>query len=334
MSQANKLTTNQPQVYDLIIIGAGPAGLAASIYASRYRLSNLVIGKQLAGELALAHKIENYPGFLSISGVELGEKWKEQAEKLGAKVLLKEAGRIEQIQDQNSRLKFKIYISDEESYQAKALIVASGSERRKLNIPGEEEYMGKGVSYCHTCDAPFFKDKTVVLVGGADSAVSGAVHTAEHGKKVYIIYRKDKLRAEPIWVEEWERIVQSGKGENIFNTNIKEILGDGAKITGVKLDKPHQGSDVLKTDGVFIEIGGVPGTSLIQPLGVKLDESGYVIVNEDMETNIPGLFCAGDMVNKSAKFKQATLAISQGALAAAAVFKYLKKEAAPLIRGV
>lgn len=375
------------EVYDLIIVGVGPAGLAASIYASRYKLSNLVIGKELGGELALAHKIENYPGYISISGLELCGKFKEQAEALGAKVLLKEVGKISILSntlrstdskffssetrskkpqsfhqvkgetlstkkknlEQSPRM-FEINISGEEKYRSRALIVATGSERRRLNIPGEKEYMGKGVSYCYTCDAPFFKDKIVALVGGADSAVSGAVHAAEYAKKVYIIYRKDQLRAEPAWIEEWKKIEQSGKGTVIYGTNIIEILGDGSRVIGVKLDKGNpgataedarlkhrhkgdKGDNVLKIDGVFIEIGGVPGTTLVQSLGVKLDETGHAVVGEGMETNISGLFCAGDMTDKSKIMKQAITAEAQGAIAASSAYKFIKKESAPRILG-
>jgi len=322
------------KIYDLIIIGLGPAGLAASIYASRYKLENLVIGKQLGGELGLAHKIENYPGFISISGLELAEKWQAQAESLGAKVLLKEVGKIEVVNNGQPEKIFLVRVGQEEEYQAKALIVATGSERRRLNIPGEKEYLGRGLSYCHVCDTPFFKDKKVALIGGADSAVSGAVHTAEYASQVFIIYRRDRLRAEPAWLEEWKKIEEKGKGKAIFKTNVKEILGDGVKVTGLKLDKPWQGKDVLPVDGVFVEIGSVPGTSLVESLGIKVDQTGHVVVNQLMETNIAGLFCAGDMVDKSAQFKQATWAIAQGARAAASAFKYLKKQQAPPIRGV
>lgn len=356
---------DKESIYDLIITGIGPAGLTASIYASRYKLSNLVIGKTLGGELGLAHKVENYPGFLSISGLDLADKWKKQVENLGAKVLIKEVGKIEK---QNGG--FLVEINEEEKYQSKAVIVATGSERRRLNIPGEKEYMGRGVSYCHTCDAPFFREKTVALIGGADSAVSGAIHTAEFAKKVYIIYRKDKLRAEPIWIEEWKKLEASGKGEAIYNTNITQILGgkefaklkaqnaklkampakpsmldkigttknlkleEKNQVVGVLLNNPYKREKFLAVDGVFIEIGSVPGTALVQSLGVKLDETGHVVVNDQMETNIPGFFCAGDMVSKSATFKQAILAMAQGAMAAASVYKYLKKETAPAIRGV
>ena len=325
-------------IFDVIIIGAGPAGLTASIYASRYKLSNLVIGKQLGGELALAHKIENYPGFISISGLELCSKFKEQVERLGARVLLKEVGKIEKVKSEKLKVKshsskFKVYLSKDEVYEAKALIVATGSERRRLNIPGEKEYMGKGVSYCTTCDAGFFKDKVVALIGGSDSAVSGAIQTAEYAKKVYIIYRKDQLRAEPVWIDKWKEIETAGKGATIYGTNITEILGDKL-VTGIRLDRVYQGNQVLNVDGVFIEIGGVPGTTLVQSLGVKLDETGHAVVAEEMETNIPGLFCAGDMTDKSKIMKQAITAEAQGAIAAGSAYKFIKKEQAPRILGV
>lgn len=323
---------DENNIYDVIIIGVGPAALTASIYASRYKLNNLVIGKNIGGELSYAHKVENYPGFMSISGLELTTKWKKQAESLGAKVLLKEVGKIEQLK--KGEVKFKVEIDKQESYLAKTVIVATGSERRRLNIPGEQEYVGKGISYCTTCDAPFFRQKTVALIGGSDSAVSGAVHTAEFAKKIYIIYRGEKLRAEPTWIEEWGKICKEGKGEAIYNTNIVKVLGDGNKVSGVKLDKAYQGKDNLSLDGVFVEIGGVPGTALVQSLGVNLDETGHVVVNRQMETNITALFCAGDMVDRSKIMQQAITAMAQGAKAAASVYKHLKKESAPQIKGI
>lgn len=341
-------------IFDLLIIGAGPAGITASIYASRYKLKNLIIGKVLGGELSLAAKICNYPGFKSISGQELAAKWQEQVKELGAEILIKEVKKIRKLENNL----FSVQIDENEFYQAKALIVATGSERRRLDIPGEKEYLGKGVSYCYTCDGPFFKNKTVALIGGSDSAVSGAVHMANYVNKVYVIYRGHELKAEPFWLEEWEKIVKTGKGETIYQTNIKQILGglelqklkiknkklkqkienlklkNRKSVVGVILDKPYQESDLLLLDGVFVEIGGIPGTSLLQPLKVALDESGHVKVSEAMATNVKGLFCAGDMVDKSAKFKQAILAMAQGALAASAAFRYLKKETAPSIRGI
>lgn len=312
-------------MHDLIIIGIGPAGLTASIYASRYKLSHLVIGQKVGGTIILASKVENFPGFNSISGLELGEKILEQVKYLGAEVVLKTVGRIEK---KNGG--FKVVTEDNTEYEAKTVICATGTERRRLNIPGENEYLGRGVSYCTACDAPFFRGKTVALIGGSDAAVSGAVHAAQFSQKVYIIYRGEELRAEPIWLEEAQRNPQI---EPIFKTNLKEIKGDGTKVTGVILDNPHQGSDLLTLDGVFIEIGGVPGTSLLIPLGVAVDKNGYLQVNEWMETNIPGLLAAGDFTTTSYVLQQAITACAQGATAAASSFKFLKGQKAPQILG-
>lgn len=322
-------------IYDLIIIGSGPAGLTASIYGSRYRLSHLVIGKLLGGTITLASKVENYPGFTSISGVELAQKMAEQVKSLGAEIIMETVGRVEKIGDGGGlpagRQGFRVFEENGELWEGKTLIVASGSERRKLGAPGENEYLGKGVSYCTTCDAPFFKGKTVVIVGGSDAAVSGAIHTAEYGSLVYIIYRRESLRAEPVWSEQ---ALKNPKIKVIYKTNILEIIGDGTKVTGVKLDNPFNNSHELTTDGVFIEIGGVPGTSLVVPLGVELDQTGFVKVGEDMSTNIPGLFVAGDITDKAQVLVQMTTACAQGAIAAASAYKYLKGQKPAQILGV
>lgn len=313
-------------MYDLIIVGSGPAGLTASIYASRYRLSSLVVGKLLGGEITLASSVQNYPGFLAISGLELSEKMGEQVKQLGAQIKMETTGRIEKLEGDG----FRVITEEGGKYEGEALIVATGSERRKLGIPGEAEYIGKGVSYCTTCDAPFFREKTVALIGGSDAAVSGAVHTSEFAKKIYIIYRGEELRAEPIWLEQ---VLGNPKIEAIYKTNLKEIKGDGAKVTGLVLDNPHLGNQELKTDGVFIEIGGVPGTSLLRPLGVELDETGYVKVNEEMGTNVQGLFAAGDFTTASKVLQQMITACAQGSVAAASAYKFIKQEKAPRIFG-
>lgn len=312
-------------MYDLIIIGLGPAGLTAGIYASRYRLKNLLIGKEIGGTITLAHKVENFPGFESVSGVEWAQKTLEQTKKLGSEVVY---GLVEKVEKEDQG--YKVYLRDQKQFETKVLIIATGSERRKLNVPGETEYLGKGISYCTTCDAPFYKGKTVALIGGSDAAVSGAIHTAEFADKVYIIYRKDQLRAEPVWTEQ---ALQNKKIEVIYNTNVLEIMGDGKIVTGVKLDKPFNNSDTLSVDGVFIEIGAVPGTSLASELGVTLDEVNYVLVGEDMGTNLPGVFAAGDLTDNSKNFAQMIGACAQGAIASASAYKYLKGEKAPRILG-
>lgn len=313
------------RIYDLVIIGSGPAGLTASIYASRYKVSNLVIGKQKGGTIGLAHKVENYPGFVSISGLKLMEKMEEQVKKLGAEIIYDPVESIKKEKDV-----FKVYADGEKEFQGKTLILATGTERRKLSIPGEEEFLGRGVTYCHTCDAPFFQDKIVAVVGGADSAVSGAIHTAEYAKKVYIIYRKDKLRAEPVWVEQ---ALSNPKIEPIYNTNVIEIKGDRV-VKSVVLDSPYQGAKELVLDGVFIEIGGVPGTALAKIAGVETTGAGYVRVDKEMKTNIPGIFAAGDMTDFRPRFQQLVTVEAMGAVAAASAYQFLKHQTAPPQRGI
>jgi thioredoxin reductase (NADPH) len=221
---------------------------------------------------------------------------------------------------------------------AKSLIVTTGTERRKLNVDGEKEYLGKGVSYCTNCDIPFFKNKIVTLVGGSNSACSGASHAAEFASKVFLIYRKDELRAEPVWIED---IKNNPKIEVIYNTNITKILsgreiremGESReiredqldKVAGVELDNEYNGSKILPLDGVFVEIGGVPASSFLIPLGVEMDENGYVKVNEKMETNIAGLFAGGDFTTTSLFLQQTITACADGAKAGYSVFNYLKK---------
>ncbi|MBN1263628.1 MAG: FAD-dependent oxidoreductase [Candidatus Pacebacteria bacterium] len=312
-------------VYDLIIIGSGPAGLTASIYASRYKMRNLVLGKQAGGTIGLAHKVENYPGFVSISGLELMQKMEVQVERLGAEVFYDPAEDIKKTAEGF----FQVTTDLGKSYLGKTLILATGTTRRKLGIPGEEEFLGRGVSYCTTCDAPFFKGKTVALVGGSDGAVSGAVHTAEFARKVYLIYRKDKLRAEPIWVEQ---AIANPRIKTIYNTNVLKIEGDKV-VRKVMLDRPHEDSRELTLDGVFIEIGGIPGTSLAKIIKVALNEAGFVKVDQQMRTNVAGIFAAGDLTDFRPTFQQVVTVQAMGAVAAASAYQYLRKEQAPLQRG-
>jgi thioredoxin reductase (NADPH) len=204
--------------------------------------------------------------------------------------------------------------------EARTVLLATGSKHRKLAVPGEEEFHGKGVSYCATCDAAFFRDKTVAVVGGSDSAAKEALLLSEHAKKVYIIYRREKIRAEPINAE---RVGNNKKIEVINNTNIVEIKGRQF-VESVFLDAPYGGSKELKVDGVFIEIGYLPQNELAKGLGVKLDEKGEIIINRDSETNIPGVYAAGDVTANS--FKQAVTAAAQGVIAAKSAYTYVMKQ--------
>jgi len=298
------------EVYDTIILGAGAAGLAAAIYAARYKLKTLVISKEIGGVVIDAHAVENYPGFKKISGFELMEKFHKQAKDFGVKIMQNE------ITDIKKNKIFRV-ITNKESYKSKTLILAMGSERRKLDVPGEKEFRKKGVSYCYTCDAPLSKDKTVAVVGGSDSAARAAQLASEYAKKVYIIYRRDKLRAEPYLVEQLEK---DSKIEFIYNTNVIAVKGD-KMLSSVILDSKKE----LKLDILFVEIGQVPNTTLARKLGVKIDKQGYIIVDKEQKTNVAHVYAAGDITNASNKFRQLTTAISEGSIAAENIYKLIKK---------
>lgn len=304
------------KIFDLIIIGGGPAGLAASIYASRYKVNHLLVAKEPGGQAVEAHKVENWPGTISISGIELARKMREHAEKLGAEISMdsvsgvKKSGDFFEITTHTARLK------------AKNIILALGMEYRKLQIPGEAEFKGKGVSYCPTCDAPFFKDKVVAVAGGGNSAASAALLLAEYASKVCLIYRGDKLKADPSYQE---KISANDKIEIIFSTNIKEIKGDGGdKVEKIILDRKHNGTEELAVQGVFIEIGSEPGVELAGQLGVETDEQGFVKVNPDQSTNVSGVYAAGDATTGSNKMRQILTAAAEGAVAAGSVYRKLQ----------
>lgn len=308
--------------YDLIIIGAGPAGLAASIYASRYKINHLVFGgPSLGGTIALAHQVENYPGFPAISGLELAQKFLDHAQSLGGKIINQEVVEIKKADG------FIILTAgNKKKYQARAVIIATGTKRRKINVPGEDEYLGKGVSYCATCDAAFYKNKVAVVVGGANSACSGAIHLASFAKKVYLIYRKNNLRADPAWIAEAKKIKNI---TIIYNTNVTAIEGNGQKVTHVKLDQPYQGQKSLAADGVFIEVGGAPVVDLVKSLGVKTDKQSFILTDPSMATNIAGIFCAGDANAWQKQCQQAIVAAAEGAIAATSTYQYLNRSKTP-----
>lgn len=300
---------------DLIIIGAGPAGLAASIYASRYRLNHLVLGQSLGGTIAWAHQVENYPGFTSISGFELSQKLIDHAQSLGAEIINQEVVNLEKLPQG-----FILTAGNQEKYQTKTIIIATGTKRRKLNIPGEDEFLGHGVSYCATCDAAFYKDKAVAVIGGANSACSGALHLAAFAQKVYLIYRKDNLRADPAWVAEAK---QKANIEIIYNTNVLKITGQNGQVSGIEIDPAFQKQKKLAVSGVFIEIGGAPIVDLAKKLGVKTDQDNFILTNNLMATNIAGVFAAGDVNAWQKQCQQAIVASAEGALSALGAYQYL-----------
>jgi thioredoxin reductase (NADPH) len=304
------------KTFDLIIIGAGPAGLAASIYASRYKVGHLVIGKEPGGQAVEAHNIENWPGTISISGFDLTQKMRDHAEKLGGKIIMDAVSNIAKENDIFS------ITTHTDQYKAKNIILALGMEYRKLSIPGEEEFRGKGVSYCPTCDAAFFEGKTVAVAGGGNSAASAAQLLAEYASKVYIIYRGEKLKVDPAYLENFAK---NEKIEIIYNTNIREIRGEkGDKVDKITLDKEYNDSKELAVQGVFVEIGSEPGVELTKQLGVDIDEQGFIVVNSDQSTNISGIYASGDATTGSNKMRQILTASAEGAIAAASVYKSLQ----------
>jgi thioredoxin reductase (NADPH) len=329
--------------YKLIIIGAGPAGLAASIYASRYNIKHIIIGTILGGQISETHLIDNYPGMEDVSGFDFAKKWGDHAKKYGAEIISGLVKNIEKInpplppgedvrqsfakqnlggQEREKTSVFNIKLDNGETLKAKTVLLATGTKRRKLNIPGEKEFSGKGVSYCATCDGFFYKDKTVAVIGGSNSAAGAALYLANICQKVYIIYRKSELRAEPFWVD---LIKKNEKIEVIYNANVTEILG-AEKLQKVKLDKEYSGKDELEIDGLFIEAGSDPDISYAKDLGIETDEGGYVKIKSSGSTSVPGIFAAGDITDGSDKFRQVITAAAEGVIAARSVFSYLKSQ--------
>ena len=315
---------------DLIIIGAGPAGLTASIYATCFKLDHLVIGKVLGGQMILAPDILNYPGFDEINGKDLADRMVNQTKKRGGEILLELIKAIERIDGG-----FKIITDTEKNIQAKAIILATGVERRKLNIPGENEYTGKGIEYCASCGKFDYAQKITAVVGGANAAAQTAIQVGHSASKVYIIYRGAELRCDPVWTEQ---IKMRRHIEVLYNAQVKEIKGDGQKVSAVLLEVKNPQTQTteakeLAVDKVFIEIGGVPGTALLLPLGVAMDQGGFISVDEKLSTNIPGIYVAGDVISHKYSIEQITSAVGSGARAASAVFSYLKQQTAPTLWG-
>ena len=297
--------------YDLIIIGSGAAGLGAALYSGRYRLKTLVIGKEFGGETAKAGTIENYPGIQATDGYELMKVMKQQAKNLGVESLdaeVTEAKREEHC--------FEV-CADKTTYQTHAIIFAIGAERRRLNLPNEKELTSKGVHYCVTCDGPVYNGKTIAMVGGGDASVKGAVLAAEYVSKLFLIVRGKEVTAEPINLERMKKL--GDKIEVLLETEVKEIVGEN-KLEKVVLSREFKGSNELVVDGLFVEIGAVPNVFLAKSLGVELDDHGYIKADNMMQTNIDGVFAAGDAVNHFGSFKQDITAAAMGAVAATSAY--------------
>ncbi len=308
--------TNQSSAkntYDIAIIGTGGSGIAAAIYAARFNLKTVVIGEKYGGLIVDTHLVENYPGFVRLSGYDLMQEFKKHVDDYKDKVTLLDASAQHTKKTKNG---FEIETS-EGNVTARAIILATGTERRKLNVPGEKEYTNKGVSYCATCDSPLFKNKVVGIVGGSDSAVKEGLLLSEYASKVYVIYRGKEVHAEPINLT---RLQKAKNVEVITNTNVVEIKGEKF-ITHAILDKPFQGKKELPVGGLFIEIGHIVRNELAKELGVALDEKGEIIVDKNSNTNIEGVFSAGDVTNR--EWKQLITGVAEGCVAAWSAYEFL-----------
>lgn len=299
--------------YDVIIIGGGPAGLTAGLYASRSRLSTLLVEKGLiGGQIINAERVENYPGFPNgISGFEIVDLMHQQATKYGLRTLMAEVGSIKLQKER------KIIKTNNGKFVTKVVIIAGGSKWQKMNIPGEDKYAGKGVSYCATCDAAFFKDLPVAVVGGGDSAITEALHLAKFATKVSVIHRRDQLRATKILQE---KAFTEPKIEFLWDSTVTEIIGQNnvqrLKLHQVKTDE----ESTLNISGIFISIGLSPNTDYLKDI-LPLDDSGHIITNNHLETGTIGIYAAGDIRRDSAR--QAITAAGDGATAAIYAENYL-----------
>jgi len=303
-------------IYDIIVVGSGCAGLAGAMYAGRLGMKTLVLGEMRGGTITLTHIVENYPGFISLTGMELADKLEAHA-RAYSNVEIKD-GKVGKI----SRSADGIFAveSDAGAYSSKAIIYATGTEWRKLGAKGEKEFANKGVHYCALCDGSFYKEKQVAVIGGADSAVKDALMLTQFASKVYIIYRGDKIRAEPV---NYNQVTSHPKIEIIYNTNVTEIYGE-KKVTGVLLDGPHNGSDKLPVDAVFVAVGHLPLSQLAKEAGAEIDAKGHVKINRNAETNVPGFFAAGDVTDT--RFKQAIISAGEAVSAAYSAYLYLESK--------
>ncbi|WNJ64247.1 thioredoxin-disulfide reductase [Lactiplantibacillus plantarum] len=299
--------------YDVIIIGAGPAGMTAALYASRANLSVLLLDRGIyGGQMNNTAAIENYPGFKSVLGPDLAKDMYESATQFGAEYAY---GSVESVEDRGD---VKIVTTDSDTFETKALVIGTGSEYRKLGVTGEDTYGGRGVSYCAVCDGTFFRNKHVVVVGGGDSAIEEGTYLTQLADKVTVIHRRDQLRAQQILQD---RAFANPKMEFVWNSNVTEIIGDDKKVTGVKVSNNKTGEDSeIAVDGVFIYVGINPITKPFSNLGIT-DENGWIETNDHMETKVSGIFAVGDVRKKD--LRQVATAVGEGGTAGQGVYTYI-----------
>jgi len=305
--------SNSSSSYQVVIIGGGPAGLTAGLYCARSKFNGLLIEQGIiGGQITNAERVENYPGFpKGISGIELGQLIHEQAISYGLEILPAEVTKAVPVQKHN------LVSTSEGDFMAESIIIASGSQYRKLGVPGEDKFVGKGISYCATCDGPLFKDKTVAVIGGGDSAVTEALYLSKFASSVKVIHRRSQLRASKTFQE---RAKAEPKIGFIWDTVVTQIEGDGVVKQLTLKNTKNDRISILELAGIFVAIGSKPNSTQWRGL-LPLDEEGYIVTNELMETKIPGIFAAGDVRHNSAR--QAITAAGDGATAAISAAKFL-----------
>lgn len=313
--ERGSLGMTEEKIYDVVIIGAGPAGMTAAVYTSRANLSTLMIERGIpGGQMANTEEVENYPGFETILGPELSTKMFDHAKKFGAEYAY---GDVSEIIDGEE---YKIIKSGGKEYKARAIILSTGAEYKKMGVPGEKELGGRGVSYCAVCDGAFFKGKNLVVVGGGDSAVEEGVYLTRFADKVTIVHRRDKLRAQKILQD---RAFANEKIDFIWNSTVKQVNEANGKVGSVTLMSTLDGSETeFAADGVFVYIGMDPLTAPFTSLGI-LNDAGYIVTDEKMETSVPGIFAAGDVRDKM--LRQIVTATGDGSIAAQSAQHYVEE---------
>ena len=300
--------------YDVVVIGAGPGGMTAALYASRANYSVAMIDRGIyGGQMNNTAEIENYPGFKSIMGPDLAQNMYESSTSFGAEYVY---GSVESIEDLGDT---KLIKTDSEEISAKVVIIGTGSEYKKLGVPGEDEFGGRGVSYCAVCDGAFFKNKDVVVIGGGDSAIEEGLYLTQIANSVTVIHRRDQLRAQKV---SQERAFANDKMNFVWDSNVQEILGDDNKVTGVRVLNNKTGEEtVIDAAGVFIYVGLNPMTKPFENLGIT-DKEGWIVTNDQMETKVPGVLTVGDVRKKD--LRQITTAVGEGGTAGQQAFKYIE----------
>lgn len=303
--------------YDVTIVGSGPAGLGAALYSARYQLKTIIVSKTIGGQASLAPFVEDYLGLPDLPGSELVDRFIKHVMNYNIPILIDEV-----VDVKKNDVKWIVKTRSERSIKSYAVVLATGSEKKKLGIPGEEELVGRGISYCATCDAPFFRNKTVAVIGGGNAALASALYLTTIASKIYLIHRRGEFRAFKTYVD---KVSSNPRIELLLNTIAVEIIGRD-RVEALRLRNILSSEEKLvKIDGVFIEIGSKPPVDLFKKIGLETDENGYAVVKPDQSTNLPGIYVAGDSAGGPFKyrFEQIITAVAEGAKAADAVFKYL-----------